>query len=289
MKDDLFRILVLDGGGSKGLYTLGILNELEKQLGIPIGNHFDLIYGTSTGSIIGALLALGRRISEIHKLYSKHIPLIMSQSSKEGKSQKLKDLGDQIFGEDKFDEFITNVGIVALNFDTLEPLIFKSNEDQSHEMYPSFIPGFGCTISDAVQASCSAYPIFDIKEINTINSGKINVMDGGYIANNATLYALIDADRAFKKTISNIRVLSLGTGDYIEKPIKHKGVVTRMVMRDERVQNMQRVLSASSITNVRLASLLYPNINLVRINETYHEEKYATNFIESDPGKLKNM
>jgi hypothetical protein len=28
-------------------------------------------------------------------------------------------------------------------------------------------PGFGCTISDAVQASCSAYPFFALKIVTT--------------------------------------------------------------------------------------------------------------------------
>ena len=31
----------------------------------------------------------------------------------------------------------------------------------------TFVPGFGCTIADAVQASCSAYPFFDRKFVTT--------------------------------------------------------------------------------------------------------------------------
>lgn len=55
----IFRVLALDGGGSKGFYTLGVLYELEAMLGCRLCERFDLIYGTSTGSIIGTLLALG--------------------------------------------------------------------------------------------------------------------------------------------------------------------------------------------------------------------------------------
>lgn len=51
-----FRVLTLDGGGAKGIYTLGVLKGIEGMLGRPIHEGFDLIYGTSTGSIIGALL-----------------------------------------------------------------------------------------------------------------------------------------------------------------------------------------------------------------------------------------
>ena len=51
------RVLSLDGGGAKGVYTLGFLSRLEKDIGKPIHEHFDLIYGTSTGAIIAALVS----------------------------------------------------------------------------------------------------------------------------------------------------------------------------------------------------------------------------------------
>jgi len=34
-KDNLFRILSLDGGGAKGFYTLGVLKEIEGMLKCP--------------------------------------------------------------------------------------------------------------------------------------------------------------------------------------------------------------------------------------------------------------
>jgi len=59
-----FRILSLDGGGAKGFYTLGVLNEIEAMMGRqPLCGHFDLIFGTSTGAIIAALLGLGYRFT----------------------------------------------------------------------------------------------------------------------------------------------------------------------------------------------------------------------------------
>ena len=60
------RILALDGGGAKGFYTLGVLNQLEALLGKgPLCERFDLIFGTSTGAIIAALLGLGKSVAEI--------------------------------------------------------------------------------------------------------------------------------------------------------------------------------------------------------------------------------
>jgi len=56
------RILSLDGGGAKGFYTLGVLAQVEAMLkGKLLCDQFDLIFGTSTGAIIAALLSLGTK------------------------------------------------------------------------------------------------------------------------------------------------------------------------------------------------------------------------------------
>ncbi len=49
-----FKILSIDGGGILGLLPCLILAEIESRVldGEPIGQHFDMIVGTSTGGII---------------------------------------------------------------------------------------------------------------------------------------------------------------------------------------------------------------------------------------------
>jgi patatin-like phospholipase/acyl hydrolase len=286
MKKEKFNILVLDGGGSKGVYTLGILNELEKKLGSTLDNHFNLIYGTSTGSIIAALLALGKPVKEIKKLYFELIPEIMSQRNKTKKSKKLNELGNKIFGDLMFTDFKTDVGIVALNYDTQNPLIFKSNINQAHGMQQSFLPGFGCTISAAIQASSSAFPIFDFKIINTKNQGQINAIDGGFIANNSTLFALIDADKTFKIQKENIKVISIGTGKFVEKPMK--GFV-KYLKYFKITKFIERILLSSTNTNVILSKLLYKDIEIVRVNDTFNEPEYGTNMTEKNINKLEKL
>ncbi|WP_372757452.1 patatin-like phospholipase family protein [Mariniflexile sp.] len=69
------NILSLDGGGIRGALTLGYLKKIETILKEKHGNdyllcdHFDLIGGTSTGSIIAAALAIGKSVDEIVDLY----------------------------------------------------------------------------------------------------------------------------------------------------------------------------------------------------------------------------
>jgi uncharacterized protein len=71
------RILALDGGGLRGVLTLGMLREIESLLrerfggdpGFRLAHYFDLIAGTSTGAIIAAALALGMTVDEVHGHY----------------------------------------------------------------------------------------------------------------------------------------------------------------------------------------------------------------------------
>ena len=99
----LFRILSLDGGGSKGFFTLGALREIEAIVQAPLSTRFDLVFGTSTGAIIASLIALGCSVDEIRKLYEQHVPNVMGSWSATGKSRALEKLGEQVFGGATFD------------------------------------------------------------------------------------------------------------------------------------------------------------------------------------------
>ena len=70
--DKVYRILSLDGGGAKGFYSLGVLDEIEGMIGRPLHERFDPVFGTSTGAIIAALVCLGKTVDEIHDLYKDH-------------------------------------------------------------------------------------------------------------------------------------------------------------------------------------------------------------------------
>ena len=66
---DRKTILCLDGGGVRGIMTLQLLIELEKIAGIPCYRLFDMVAGTSTGSIIAGLIASGKDANFIADLY----------------------------------------------------------------------------------------------------------------------------------------------------------------------------------------------------------------------------
>src|SRR5262249_20211154 len=111
LKDNLFRILSLDGGGAKGFYTLGILKEIEGFLKCPLHQCFDLMFGTSTGSIIASLLALGYEVDQIRDLYRQYVPSVMKARWAWPKQAAVKRLGTDIFGGATFNDVKTGVGV----------------------------------------------------------------------------------------------------------------------------------------------------------------------------------
>lgn len=71
-----FRVLCLDGGGMRGIYTAAFLDRLLDQYRrirgeghLDLAGGFNLIAGTSTGAIIACAAAVGRPMSDLVKLY----------------------------------------------------------------------------------------------------------------------------------------------------------------------------------------------------------------------------
>lgn len=81
------RLLTLDGGGIRGIFSLQIVAKMEaffrlfrKNPDLVLADEFDGFAGTSTGAIIAAGLAWGMTVSEIESLYLEHGPVIFSRA-----------------------------------------------------------------------------------------------------------------------------------------------------------------------------------------------------------------
>lgn len=282
-KSDPCRILTLDGGGAKGFYTLGVLKELEALMGKRLCDRFDLIFGTSTGGIIAALLALGKDVDTIHSLYKDHVPTVMRARSPASKSAALSRLAKDIFGGARFEDVQTPLGIVATRWDFERPMIFKSTVGQAHGRKATFIPGFGCPISEAVEASCSAYPFFNRKILSTSTGDRIELIDGGYSANNPTLYAIADATVAMGRRQDELRVISVGVGVYPEPAKRGWPWVVR---RLKSVQLLQKTLNVNTLSMDQLRTVLFKDVPTVRVNDTFERPEMATDLLEHDLSKL---
>ncbi|HYK05170.1 MAG TPA: patatin-like phospholipase family protein [Thermoanaerobaculia bacterium] len=280
----LCRILSLDGGGAKGFYTLGVLKEIEGMIDCPLYQRFDLIFGTSTGAIIASLIALGYGIEQIHALYKEHVPRVMKARTPHAKTAALAALSHDVFGERTFADAKTALGIVATKWIIERPMIFKASVEQAHGRTSTFIPGFGVSIADAVRASCSAYPFFERTTVVTASGDKVELIDGGYCANNPTLYAIADAVNGMKKDPANLRVVSVGVGVYPEpKPSWRMRLAKRYLVS---VQLLQKTLEINTQSMEQLRAILFRDIKTIRISDTFEKPEMATDLLEHNLEKL---
>lgn len=280
----VLRVLTLDGGGAKGFYTLGVLKEIEAMVGCPLHQKFDLVFGTSTGAIIAALIALGHNVDSILELYRKHVPTVMSENTAPARSRALKKLASEVFGDATFGDVKTGIGIVTAKWLTERPMIFKGSVTQAHGRLGTFVPGFGVSIADAVQGSCSAYPFFERTVVRTSMGEDIELVDGGYCANNPTLYAIADAVQALKRERKDIRLVSLGVGIYPDpKPGIKMWLAKKFLVS---VQLLQKTLEINTQSMDQLRQILFHDLPTIRISDSYVTPEMATDLLEHDLKKL---
>ncbi|POR41808.1 patatin-like phospholipase family protein [Methylobacterium sp. V23] len=283
-----FRILSLDGGGAKGFYTLGVLKELEALVGVPLCDKFDLIYGTSTGAIIAALLGLGKPVDEIESLYRLRVVQIMGKLLPSRKTAALEKLAKEVFEGKRFDAFKTEMGIVGTRWEDERPIIFKTSRGQAFAGAGTFEPGFGCTIADAVVGSCSAYPFFLKKMVTTGRGDRIEVRDGGFVANNPTLYAIADATKSLGHSPTMVRVVSVGVGEY---PAPNLSVTSarKWLNKWPTVKFAQKLLEINTQSMEQLRGVLFGAVPTLRINTSYTQPEMATDMLEADMEKLGKL
>lgn len=282
--EGVFRILSLDGGGAKGFYTLGVLKEIEGLVARPLHECFDLVFGTSTGAIIAGLIALGHDVDDIHRLYLAHVPTVMRARGARAKSAALRGLAQEVFGAASFNDVKTGIGIVATKWVIERPMIFKGSIAQAHGRAGTFTPGFGVSIADAVEGSCSAFPFFERKSVVTAAGDTVELVDGGYCANNPTLYAIADAVSALKRDRSTLRVVSIGVGVYPEPTPRGLMRLARKYLLSVRL--LQKTLEINTQSMEQLRAILFKDIATIRINDTFEKPEMATDLMEHNLAKL---
>jgi predicted acylesterase/phospholipase RssA len=292
-KSKSYRILSLDGGGAKGFYTLGVLSEIEAVIKRPLCQCFDLIFGTSTGAIIAALLARGEMVDTVRLLYEKHVPVIMKNQSRRARTKALHEKVRAVFQNSTCEVFKTEIGIVATNWKDELPLIFKSSVSRAYGSKGSFQPFFGVTVADAVIASCSAFPFFNRHLVRMSNGDILELADGTFCANDPTLYAIADATVALAHSHGDVRVISLGVGSYPDPPISK--VARRLIRNWSLVRHalssdfLQKMFGTNTRSMEVLMGVLFKDVPTIRINKAFPESDMATDLLEHDLTKLNRL
>lgn len=213
MSRSTFNILAIDGGGIRGVFPAHILYCIAQRLGIRIDEHFDMIAGTSTGSIVAAAIACKIDPEKVVYLYREHGAEIFSKRKSWWPmkirpaiqslydSESLKRILQGILGDVKLGDISIPLLLPATDIGYGGVHVFKSGYSKD------FTRDKDVFLREAVLASCSAPTYFDPVRVK-----EYLLADGGLWANNPSLAAVIDAQRRLKIDPSNIRIFSLGTG-----------------------------------------------------------------------------
>lgn len=219
MEKKPFKILSIDGGGIKGLYSAKIIEHLEEKYNCSTSDRFDMICGTSTGGLIALALSLKISAKEISQFYEKNgktifphrtiLGGIIRQTLWRGKysDKPLRIALEKIFGDKKLADLQNLVCIPTYSLTDARPWVFKYDHKEGKLDRDN-----KALCVDVALATSAAPTYFPIAEIDYYDRKQF--IDGGVWANNPTMVGVIEALTYFvgkDKPFDSIDVLSVSS------------------------------------------------------------------------------
>jgi hypothetical protein len=235
------RILSLDGGGVRGVISVAFLERIEailtEQAGreVRLGDHFDLIGGTSTGAIIATALALAKTTAELKDIYQRlaprafrrsrfRIPFLQPKFDVAGLRREIAAIvEDQTLDSA---ELRTGLGIVAKRVDTASLWIVANNPRAPYWNTPrdgSFIGNRQYQLTNLLRASTAAPTYFEPESIPILENQEGLFIDGGVSPHNNPALALFMMARlkpyglCWETGPDKLTIVSIGTGGYRQR------------------------------------------------------------------------
>lgn len=255
-----FRVLTLDGGGVRGLYTASLLHQLCLRLGPPggatqvsrdLGAQFDLIVGTSTGSIVAIALAAGVSLQEVIDLYkesdrnqifqnpqplqrpgwlsrvNRGVWAVLNLFSAANDPAPLRNALAKVLADETVRQLYERRKIAlcvpAIDAFTQQGWVFKTPH------LPRLSRDDNTKLVDVCMASSAAPIYFPLHGIQGAQPGSSTTkwfVDGGLWANNPILVALAEAVE-IAGADRPIEILSVGTGGAAKSNIVNAGNANR--------------------------------------------------------------
>ena len=284
----MYRILCLSGGGLRGIFQAEFLRRLEESFG-KFWESFDLIVGTSTGSLIAAGLHVGVAPEKICQYYHKIGPLVFPRRLSwnfersfdaiqavinhktsgpvyRHTADRFKKLLEHIYLDRTVGDGVsaTELAVTATDVVNGRVRVFSGltgAEDLSHK------------IVDIVMASTSVPGLFPCYEIEDKIPGEDgfrretrSFIDGGMWAHSPVLPAIVLAHANRGIPFEDMKVLSIGTGN------RYSGIEVDKYHRfknnnsDFRLNLLYTAMSAASDAGERAGSYLLGEQNYLHVD-----------------------
>tara|TARA_B100000035_G_scaffold170714_1_gene145603 strand:- start:65 stop:1042 length:978 start_codon:yes stop_codon:yes gene_type:complete len=213
------RVLSLDGGGIRGIIPALVVAHLERQMGAPASELFDLIVGTSTGGILalglslqdqrgGSFLAAKKMVT----LYERHGAEIFERSlwrklrtaggllEEAYSHEALEKVLHQYFGNKRMGDCGTPVMVTSYDIERRKTVFLKSWHPDHSELL----------CAEASRATSAAPTYFEPVNLQWAEQNR-TLIDGGVFINSPAVSAYAEARKLFPE--ESIVMLSLGTGE----------------------------------------------------------------------------
>ena len=209
-------ILSVDGGGSRGVIPVSLLNHIEHEERVSVRGTFDFFAGVSTGALVAAFLArnLGNMEQLLNDGYSsesmtrlfdksiwdKMLGRLQNQPKYDGVNKRayIDEQADSVLINDIVDKHLL---ILAYDFISRELVTFKNNRGHDSVYNPPL-----AEICDAATAAPTLYP-----PVATTSPKRRWLIDGALATNDPSQCAICEA-LAMGHLLDDIWMLSLGTG-----------------------------------------------------------------------------
>lgn len=271
-----YKILSLDGGGIKGVYTLAFLSQIEDYLGSPVNNYFDLVVGTSTGGIIALGLGKGFSATDLLAFYVEMGKDIFSGNRywnalkhfgfSKYKNEVLKKYLEEKFGDTKLGESKIRLVIPSQNLDNGEVHLYKTAHN---ERFQGDYKEKMSSIALATSAAPTYFPTFQA-------TNGLYLVDGGIYANNPIAVAAIEAVGILDWSSDDINILSIGcTNEPIDIQMAKKIPLGKAYWA---MKSVNLIMKGQSSAAIGMAKHL-TKYKVVRIDETVSKGKFSLDSI----------
>ncbi|KRY12579.1 Protein dif-1 [Trichinella patagoniensis] len=290
------RLLSIDGGGTRGLMALEILEALESACaGYRIHELFDYMVGVSTGAIIVALIGgLGLNAAECRTIYELVPARLFAQSKISGSLGLVRShsyystetwitllrqaLGEKTFLQTTHKKMHPKLGLVSCvpHDGRLYPFVFR-NYNHPIGLRSSFEGSCQYRLWEAVQASAAAPGYFQECRLHNLLH-----QDGGMIANNPTAVGIHEC-RHLWPNIPFQCILSIGNGSF--RVNNKRSPTTDYSSLRDRIAQIIESATETEMVHRTISDLVQPS-TYVRLNP-YMSQRYSLD--ESDVHRLKQM
>lgn len=308
---DEIWVLSIDGGGIRGLISAEILSWLETEIGRPLSSCFDLIAGTSSGSVIAGGLAVGPDGQQL--VSAKDLPVFFTQDGPNifrpkpfpvvnairwllGPKHNIGDLRKVLERQARdltLSQIRNNILLTAYDMRLGRPVMFQSwlAGTLDHPAVTHRQAGRGLTefcptqcegdsedfrLVDAMLASTSVPTYFAPIRIPRRGNEHYALIDGFVYAINPVVSAYFAARRLYGPS-RRVRILSVGTGKY-EKQYSYdmiKGWGAAKWLRPI-LQVFPDGMSDASETYMQWMSEV-ADVDYFRVSAVFDMERYAEN------------